>query len=98
MNKFKVLRNKHTKNILFSLGNEMPNEVKYSYLGQMATADPNHELEIQCKIGMGWGALWTHAQIMESKLPLSLKIEIYNQSILSVLTYGAETWRFTKQK
>ena len=61
------------------------------------TADPDHETEIIRRIRMGWGAFGRHSQIMNSRLPLSLKRNVYNSCVLPVLTYGAETWRLTKR-
>lgn len=59
-------------NAPFSIGNETPDQVEeYNYLGQAVSADSNHEKKIRRGIGMGWGALGKHSQIMNSKLPLS---------------------------
>lgn len=63
----------------------------------MVSADPNHEKEIRRRIGVGLGAFGKHSQIMKSKMPLSLKRKIFSQCVLPVMTYGAETWRLTKQ-
>lgn len=42
------MRSKHTKNVLFSLGNETLEQVKENnFLGQMVSAGPNHEGEIR---------------------------------------------------
>lgn len=36
--------NKHAKSTLFSIGNEMLEQVgEYDYLGQVVNTDPNHE-------------------------------------------------------
>ncbi len=35
---------------------------------------------------------------MNSNLPLSLKRKVYSECILSVLTYGSETWHLTKEQ
>ncbi len=47
---------------------------------------------------MGWTASEKHGDIMNSKLPLSLKRKVCNRYILRVLTYGSETWRLTKEQ
>ncbi|WP_265430092.1 RNA-directed DNA polymerase, partial [Klebsiella pneumoniae] len=97
MNKSKVMINKHAKSTVFNLGSSVLEQVQeYNYLGQVVSADPNHEKEIRRRIGMGWGAFGRHSQILKSKLPLSLKRIVYHHCVLPVMTYGAETWRLTK--
>ena len=81
----------------FRLGNEILEQVdEYNYLGQVITAGQNHEKEIRRRISMGWSAFGKHYDIMSSRLPLSLKRLVFNQCVLPVLTYGAETWGLTK--
>lgn len=90
MSKSKVILNRHAESIPFSLGNKTLEEVgQYDYLGQVLSADSNHEKEIGCRITLGWRAFSKHSDVMNSKLPLSLKIKVYNQCILPVMTYGA---------
>ncbi len=69
---------------------------EYTHLGQMVSANPAHEKEIR-RIGMGWSAFGKQNFVMNNNLPLSLRRKVYNQCILPVLTYGAETWRLTKE-
>lgn len=78
MNKTKVAINKHAaKCALFSIHNKMLEHVEeYNYLGQVVNADPIHRKEIRLRIGMGWGALCKHSQIMRSKLPLIIQKNI----------------------
>ncbi len=79
------------------IANEAPELVyEYIYLGQMVSVNPAHEKEIR-RLGMGWSAFGKQSLVMNSNLPLSLKREVYNQCILPVLTYGAETWPVTKE-
>lgn len=85
--------NKHAKSASFSLDSSVLQQVQeYNYLGQVFSADSNHEKEIRSRIGIGWGALGRHSQIMKSKLPLSLKRIVYHQCVLPL-----ETWHPTKQ-
>ncbi len=80
------------------IGNEALELMKeYTYLGQMVSANPAHEKDIRRSIGMGWSAFGKQNLVMNSKLQLSLKRKVYNQCILPVLTYGAETWRLNKE-
>ncbi len=46
---------------------------------------------------MGWSAFGKQNLVMNSNLPLSLKRKVFNHCILTVLTYGSETWRLTKE-
>lgn len=47
MNTSKVMLNKHAGSTLFRLGTEILEEVEdYIHLGQVVSADPNHEKEI----------------------------------------------------
>ncbi len=79
------------------IGNEALELVEeYTYLGQMVSANPAHEKEIR-RIGMEWSVFGKQNLVMNSNLSLSLKRKVYNQCILPVLTYGAETWRLTKE-
>ncbi len=98
MKKTKIMYNKRLIGRQIMIGNEALELVeKYTYLGQMVSANPAHEKEIRRRIGMGWSAFAKQNLIMISNLPLSLKRKVYNQGILPVLTYGPETWRLTKE-
>lgn len=97
MKKSKVMSNCQAVRHAFRLGNEILEQVdEYNYLGQVITAGQNHEKEIRRRISMGWSAFGKHYDIMSSRLPLSLKRLVFNQCVLPVLTYGAETWGLTK--
>lgn len=64
-NKSKVMINKHAECVLFSIGNDTLEQVEgYNHLGQVVGADPNYEKELWCRIGMKWGTLGKHSQIM----------------------------------
>lgn len=74
MNNYKVMMNKHAESALFRICNKTLDQVEeYNYLGQMASADPNHEREIPRRIGMGWEGVGKHSHTMKSKPPVSLK-------------------------
>lgn len=73
---------------LFSIGSEILKQVdEYRYLGEVATVDPNNDIEIRRRIGMGWGAYGKNSQIMKTKLSLSLKGEVFTQCVLPVMTF-----------
>ena len=51
------------------------------------------ESDIKRRSGLAWGAWDTMSKIWTAKyLPLKLKIEIFDASIVSILLYGCETW------
>ncbi len=98
MKKTKIMHNKHLIGSQIIIGNEALELVEeYTYLLQMVSANPAHEKEIRRRIGMGWSAFGKQNLVMNSKLALSLKRNVYNQCILSVITYGSEAWRLTKK-
>lgn len=88
--------NKHAKER--ELGYETLETVTdYVYSEPVVSADPNHENEITRRISTRWAAFGRNSDILNSKLPLSLKKLVYNQRVLPVMTYGAETWGLTKR-
>ncbi len=95
MKKTKIMCNNQVFGRQVMIANEpLEIEEEYIHLAQTVNANPAHEKEI--RRGMRWSAFGQHCLTMNSSLPLSLKRKVYNQSILSVLTYGSETWRLTK--
>ena len=72
----------------------------YIYLGQRITMDTaSKEQEIKRRITFGWQAFGRASVIFKNKaIPLVLKRKVYDQCILPVVTYGAETWNLTKKQ
>uniref|UniRef100_A0A224YYP9 Rvt 1 n=1 Tax=Rhipicephalus zambeziensis TaxID=60191 RepID=A0A224YYP9_9ACAR len=94
--KIKVMRNSLGREQRFAIGGETLEVVKeYVYLGQVVTAEPDHESEITRRIRMGWSTFGKHSHITNGSLPLSLKRKVHNSCILPVLTYEADNWRLT---
>ena len=77
-------------------GTELELVDKYTYLGQIITADHNIETEVRRRIMLGWKAFGKHHTVWNSKLPLCLKRRVYGQCVLAVMTYGSETWALTR--
>ncbi|KAL0839312.1 hypothetical protein ABMA28_016056 [Loxostege sticticalis] len=70
---------------------------KYVYLGQeVKLGKENQETEINRRVRLGWAAFAKLDFAFRMNLTSSQKARIYNQCILPVLTYGAETWVTTK--
>nr|ADI61810.1 endonuclease-reverse transcriptase [Bombyx mori] len=69
---------------------------EYIYLGQtLQLGRNNFEKEVTRRIQLGWAAFGKLRQVFSSPIPQCLKTKVYNQCVLPVLTYGAETWTLT---
>lgn len=81
------------------LNNKVIEEVdSYIYLGQrISLTKSNQEEEINRRIKLGWAAFSNWKEAFRSKMDQNLKTKLFNQNILPVLTYGAETWTLTKK-
>lgn len=70
----------------------------YIYLGQKITTTKDRmNEEISRRIKMSWIAFGKLKDCFTSEIPNTLKRKLYDQCILPVLTYGAETWSLTKK-
>lgn len=69
---------------------------EHIFLGQVMTADTDHEGEIVRTVRMGWSVLGRYGQFMNSNLPVTIKRKVCN-SILPVLKYRIEISRATKR-
>lgn len=70
----------------------------YIYLGKKMLFARNSNLEeISRRINLSWQKYWAHREIMKGDMPLSLKKKVMDSGILPCLTYGSQTWTFTKQ-
>jgi len=81
-----------------SLDSEGIGEVdEYKYLGhQIRINRDNQTRELQRRIGLGWAAYGGLRDVFSSSIPMSLKRKVYDQCVLPVMTYGAETLTLTK--
>ena len=65
----------------------------FKYLGSMMLSS---ETDIKIRKGQAWGAFWKMKDIWKSiKISLTLKINIFKASCLSILLYGSESWIIT---
>ncbi|CAG9124879.1 unnamed protein product [Plutella xylostella] len=53
----------------------------------------NFDKEAARSIQLGWAAFGKLHHIFSSAIPQSLKIKVFNQCVLPVMTYGAQTWK-----
>lgn len=70
----------------------------YKYLGhEISIERDNQTREIQRRIGLTWAAFGKLKSVFRSNLPICLKRKVFNQCVLPVLTYGAETLTLTRK-
>ncbi|RVE40262.1 hypothetical protein evm_015088, partial [Chilo suppressalis] len=78
--------------------NGVPLEVvqEYVYLGQtLRLGRNNFEREANRRIQLGWAAFRKLREVFSSPIPQCLKSKVFDQCVLPVMTYGAETWTLT---
>ena len=86
---------------MITIDNNIIEEVDhYIYLGQCITMDTtSKEQEIKRRKTFGWQAFGRASVIFKNKaIPLVLERQVYDQCILPVVTYGAETWNLAKKQ
>ncbi|CAH2096381.1 unnamed protein product [Euphydryas editha] len=70
----------------------------YIYLGKQVSFHLNNNFEeILRRINISWQKFWAHREILKGELPLSIKKAVMDSGILPCLTYGSQTWIYTKQ-
>ena len=97
MDKTKIMSNVHVTPMPVVVEG-VPMEVvdEYIYLGQVIRmGKSNFQREVTRRIQLGWAAFGKLQKIFSSSIPQCLKSKIFNQCVLPVLTYGAETRPFT---
>lgn len=82
-----------------SLGDNHIEQVSmYKYLGhEIRIGRDNQTCEIGRRIGLTWTAFGKLSNTLKSNIPTCLKKKVFNQCVLPVLTYGAETLTLTKK-
>ncbi|KAJ0184012.1 hypothetical protein K1T71_000435 [Dendrolimus kikuchii] len=69
---------------------------EYVYLRQnIQVGRHNFEGEANRRIQLGWAVFGKLRQVFSSTIPQCLKTKVFEQCVLPVLTYGAETWTLT---
>ena len=89
--------NKYCRSAPVTINGRIIEEVdSYVYLGKLITKDGNLIPEIKRRITLGWAAFGKVYNIMKSRrATMKFKRKIFNEYILSVMTYGSETWALT---
>ncbi|CAG9133694.1 unnamed protein product [Plutella xylostella] len=98
MDKTKVMSNEHVSSSPVTVGGVTIEVVdQYPYLGQVIRlGKSNFDKEVARRIQLGWAAFGKLRHIFTENIPQCLKTNVFNQCVLPVMTYGAETWCFTK--
>ncbi|KAI8431595.1 hypothetical protein MSG28_016084 [Choristoneura fumiferana] len=74
-------------------GNLLEVVSEFTYLGQILQLGRNNfEKEAKRRIQLGWAAFGKLRQVFSSSIPQCMKTKVFNQCVLPVMTYGAETW------
>lgn len=100
--KINYSKTKMMTNLVFSEPMKLENmEVeaveKYTSLGhEVRISRDNQTCELSRRISLGWAAYGKLRDIFGADIPISLKRKTFNQCVLPVLTYGAETLTLTK--
>ena len=69
----------------------------YIYLGQNISLQETNQGEIKRRIQHRWAAFNKLSNILRSNLPINLKRKLFNQCVLSAMTYTSETWTLSKK-
>ena len=70
---------------------------EFTYLGTKVTRDRESEIEVKVRISQARGAFTSLKSIWKSSsISLKTKVCIFKSNVLSVLLYGAESWKVTK--
>ena len=78
-------------------GEELEEVDHFTYLGSELTVDGDIRREVNIRIGKAGAAFKKLNKVWSnSGLSVSLKIKLFGALVLSVLTYGSETWKELK--
>lgn len=96
--KTKAMNNEGTKNNVILENNIIEEVESHIYLGQtISMSKKKQEEEINRRISQAWRAFSSWREVFKSNIEQNLKTKLFNQNILPVLTYAAETWTLTKR-
>lgn len=69
---------------------------KYTYLGhEIRISRDNQTCELSRRTNLAWAAFGKLRDVLKGDLPICLKRKVFNQCVLPVMTYGAETLTLT---
>lgn len=96
--KTKMMTNTENQNNVTINGSPLETVKEYIYLGQVIKlGKENQTAEITRRSKLAWAGFGKLSWILKNqKFPQYLRSRIFNQCILPILTYGCQTWTFTK--
>lgn len=98
INKTKVMRlNSNVKTPVKINENEIEDVNTFTYLGGVVTSTGGCDEDITNRLGKAKAQFGRLRKIWSSsKFSIQTKVKLYNSLVLSVLTYGSETWKTTE--
>lgn len=96
--KTKLLKSRSTTPNPVTIKGKAIEEVEvFTYLGSKMSSDGNSEIEVQARLAKARYAYVNLRPVWNSgKFSTTTKIRLFRSNVLSVLLYGAETWKWTK--
>ena len=95
--KTKYMTNFVTTNKVHIENEEIEKVHSYKYLGQTTFLKDTSKEEVARRIRAGWSCFGKNREIfMDDKMPLSLKRQVFDQCVIPTMSYGCQTWSFTK--
>jgi hypothetical protein len=72
---------------------------EYNYLGQATSLTGKREKELQRRISLAWGKIWSvRFVLLDKSINIKLRLEAIQTCVIPVLIYGSQTWTFTKRQ
>lgn len=71
-------------------------EDQYVYLGQLVSFTNKQEIELNRRLALAW-KLWSLKDILKGKFSKTVKQNIIDSCVTSILSYGCQTWSNTKK-
>ena len=79
-------------------GDQLENVFLFKYLGSIFAADGDQKHDIRRRTALAATRCGQLRHCFDAKgISMATKLKIYMAAIISVLTYGSETWRLTKE-
>lgn len=98
MAKTQIMTNLVLSESIAVAGKAIEQTVSYKYLGhEICIGRDNQTIELNRRIRLTWEAFGKLSHVFKSDLPTCLKRKTFDQCILPVLTYGAETLTLTRK-
>ena len=95
--KTKLMTNIGTTDNVQMDGTEIEKVTNCKYLEQTIAMENRTRQEVFIRIKAGCSFFLKYREIsLDRHIPMSLKIKIFNQCVLSAMTYGCQTWSLTK--